>query len=75
MRLSEDILDVLPEVFILLPVKVVLQDGHQLRHLTEEKDSMSALLQLWEYSVEQLKLSRSPLIVYNYMYILYISLQ
>ena len=50
----------LPEVLVLLPVEVVLQDGHQLCHLTEEKDSVTGSLQLGEYTVKELKLSRCP---------------
>ena len=52
-----------PEIFVSPPVEIILQDGHELSHLTEQQDSVTCALQLRENSVQQLKLTRRPKIV------------
>lgn len=39
------------------PAKVVLHNGHQLRHLTEKQYTMTGCLQLWQNAIKQLKFS------------------
>jgi hypothetical protein len=46
------------EVREVSPREVVLEDGHQLRHLTEEQHSVIGGLQFGQNSVQQLKLAR-----------------